>query len=133
MEPDGSLPHELARTLGLHYSTFALEALNISDIIASKAGLNLWDYKTETGKSMILGLREFLKPYWQEPEKWPHMQISPFNKERGALLLYSAGRRTNNQEYVSLAKKSGYKPDLNEKENSNAIPRINSLIYYKIN
>lgn len=132
MQPDGSLPHELARTLGLHYSTFALEALNISDIIASKAGVNLWNYKTEEGKGMILGL-EFLKPYWQEPEKWPHMQIKPFNKERGALLLYSAGRRTNNQEYISLANKIGHKPDLNEKENSNAVPRINSLIYYRIN
>ena len=132
MQPDGSLPHELARTLGLHYSTFALEALNISDIIAAKAGVNLWNYKTEEGKGMILGL-EFLKPYWQEPEKWPHMQIKPFNKERGALLLYSAGRRTNNQEYISLANKIGYKPDLNEKENSNAVPRINSLIYYRIN
>ncbi|MHC1778761.1 MAG: alginate lyase family protein [Bacteroidales bacterium] len=132
MQPDGSLPHELARTLGLHYSTFALEALNLSDIIASKAGLNLWDYKSDSGKGMILGL-EFLKPFWQEPEKWPHMQIKPFNMERGALLLYSAGRRTKNQDYIALAKKIGYKPDLNEKENSNAVPRINSLIYYRIN
>jgi len=132
MQPDGSLPHELARTLGLHYSTFALEALNLSDVIASKAGMNLWEYKSQSGKGMILGL-EYLKPYWEEPEKWPHMQISPFNKERGALLLYSAGRRTNNQEYISLSRKLGYNPDLNEKENSNAVPRINALLYYKIN
>ncbi len=132
MQPDGSLPHELARTLGLHYSTFALEALNLSDIIASKAGLNLWEHKTESGKSMILGV-EYLKPFWLEPDKWPHMQINSFNKDRGAILLYKAGKRINKVDYLELAKQIGFKPDLDEKENSNSVPRINALLYYRIN
>ncbi len=132
MQPDGSLPMELARTLGLHYSSFALEALNISDNIAGKIGLNLWEYKAENGRSMLLGL-EFLKPYWTEPQTWPHMQIKPFNQDRGALLLYCAGKRTNNKEYIELAKKIGYNPDISGTENTDALPRINSLLYYKIN
>lgn len=132
MQPDGSFPHELARTLGLHYSTFAMEALSLTDIMAEKVGLNIWDYKAANGNSMLLAL-EYLKPFWKDPQSWPHMQISPFNSERGSLLLYRAGKRTNIEEYVKLAKSIGYSPDINEKENSNTIPRINSLLYYKLN
>ncbi|HBY02648.1 MAG TPA: hypothetical protein DEG92_08970 [Rikenellaceae bacterium] len=131
MQPDGSLPRELERTLGLHYSTFALEALNLSDIMGGKIGMNLWEYKTASGKGMLLGL-EYLKPFWQSPETWPHMQINPFNKERGALMLFCAGTRTNNQEYIDLAKTIGYYPDVNEAENINSVPRINSLLYHKV-
>ncbi len=132
MQPDGSFPHELARTLGLHYSTFAMEALSLTDIMAEKVGLNIWDYKAANGNSMLLAL-EYLKPFWKDPQSWPHMQISPFNSERGSLLLYRAGIRTKSEEYVKLSKSIGYIPDINEKENSNTIPRINSLLYYKLN
>jgi hypothetical protein len=132
LETDGSFPHELARTLGLHYSTFVLEALCISDIMAEKIGLNVWDYKTPSGKSLVNAV-EYLKPYWQNPEQWPHMQIKPFEKERGALMLYCVGNRTNKPEYTELAKSIGFFPDIDEKENSNAVPRINRLLYYRIN
>lgn len=132
MEPDGSFPHELARTLGLHYSTFVMEALCISDIMAKKAGLNVWDFKTTSGKTLVNAI-EYLKPFWQNPETWPHMQIKPFEKERGALMLYCAGKRINNSSYIQLAKSMGFYPDINQKENSNAVPRINSLLYYQIN
>lgn len=132
MEQDGSLTAELARTLGLHYSSFAMEALNLSDIIAGKLGLNIWEYKTENGRGMLLGL-EYLKPFWEVPESWPHMQIKPFEKERGALLMYCAGLRTENRELTDAAKKIGFKPDINENENSSSIPRINAVLYYKIN
>ncbi len=132
MEPDGSLPHELARTLGLHYSTFAMEALNLSDIIGAKLGMNLWNYKAVNGRSMMLGL-EYLEPYWKSPETWPHMQIKPFEKERGVLLLYSAGKRTNNEELIKAAKSIGFAPDMSQNENSSSIPRINAVLYFKIN
>jgi hypothetical protein len=132
MDPDGSLPAELARTLGLHYSTFAIEALNLSDIIAGKIGMNLWEYKSENGKGMLLGIN-YLKPFWENPQTWPHMQIKPFEKERGALLLYCAGLRTKNENLTGAAKQIGFKPDINENENSSSIPRINAVLYYKIN
>lgn len=132
MESNGSFPHELARTLGLHYSTFVMEALCISDIMAQKVGLNIWDYKTDSGLSLVNAV-EFLKPYWLNPEKWPHMQIKPFETERGSLMLYHAGNRIKNSEYLDLATEIGFYPDINQKENSNAVPRINSLLYYKIN
>lgn len=123
---DGSFPKELERTLSLHYSTFAMEALSLSDIIASKIRLNLWEFSAENDRSMILAL-EYLKPYYIAPETWPHMQINEFERDRGALLLYNAGRRTGNNEFANLAKSIGYYPDFSEKENSNSLPRINSL------
>lgn len=129
---DGSFPKELERTLGLHYSTFALEALSLSDIMGSKVGLNLWEYRSENGGSMVLAL-EFLKPYFIAPETWPYMQINEFERDRCSLLLYIASRRTGNKEFENLAKLIGYYPEFSEKENSNSLPRINSLLYYKIN
>jgi hypothetical protein len=128
MEKDGSLPEELARTLGLHYSTFAMEALSMSDVIVSKIGRNIWEYKEQDGKGMLLGV-EFLKQYWQSPEKWPYMQIKPFEKERGALLLLSAGLRTGNKEYIDLAKSIGYDPQENDPENSDSQQMIYSLLF----
>ncbi len=131
MDSDGSFPHELARTLGLHYSTFVLEAFCISDIIGKKIGINIWTQETSSGKSLAKAI-EYVKPYWQNPEEWPHMQIKPFEKDRGAQMLYCAGKRTNNEEYVKLAKSIGFYPDINSKENSNAVPRINALLYYQL-
>jgi len=129
---DGSFPRELKRTLGLHYSTFALEALSLSDIIGSKIGLNLWKFRSESDRSMILAL-EYLKPYYVTPKTWPYMQINEFERDRGSLLLYIASRRTGNKEFENLAKLIGYYPEFSEKENSNSLPHINSLLYYKIN
>ena len=52
---DGSLPQELKRTLSLHYSTFALEALMEANQITSQVGINLWSTPAPNGKSGFTG------------------------------------------------------------------------------
>ncbi len=133
IDSDGSFPKELERTLGIHYSTFALEALSFSDKMCSKNGFNLWEYKTENDKGMLLAL-EYMIPYYKNPDVWPHMQINDFNTDRAALLLYDAGLRTGKKEYIDLSKSIGYDNQRNIEEGYlNTLPDINRLLYYKIN
>ncbi len=54
---DGSLPQELKRTLSLHYSTFALEALMEANQITSQIGINLWSTPASNGKVASAGGR----------------------------------------------------------------------------
>ncbi|HKM45194.1 MAG TPA: alginate lyase family protein [Dysgonamonadaceae bacterium] len=133
IDSDGSFPKELERTLGIHYSTFALEALSFSDKMCSKNGLNLWEYQSENGRGMILAL-EYMIPYYKNPDAWPHKQINDFNTDRAAILLYDAGLRTGEKKYLDLAKSIGYDNQrIIEEGYLDVLPDINRLLYYKIN
>lgn len=133
IDSDGSFPKELERTLGIHYSTFALEALSFSDKMCSKNGFNLWKYRSENDRSMTLAL-DYMLPYYKNPDTWPHMQINDFNTDRAAILLYDAGLRTGKKEYFDLSKSIGYDNQrVIEEGYLDALPDINRLLYYKIN
>lgn len=105
---DGSLPEELARTLSLHYSTFALEALAVADALTAGDGWTLWNYTSPEGRSLRQAV-EFLRPYWLDPAAWPHRQIKPFDASRGALILHAAGRATGNEPWLRDAGRIGYR------------------------
>lgn len=105
---DGSLPEELARTLSLHYSTFALEALAVADALTAGDGWSLWNYTSPEGRSLRQAV-EFLRPYWLDPAAWPHRQIKPFDPSRGALILHAAGRATGNELWLCDAERIGYR------------------------
>ena len=74
IEPDGSMPREIARTKGLHYSNMNLGLmLHIAELAASR-GTDLHSFETGDGRSMKQAF-EFLKPYFANPDEWPHQQI----------------------------------------------------------
>ena len=52
---------------------------------------------------------EFLLPYYEEPAAWPHLQIKPFERRRGAALLYEAGIALGRSEWIDAARRIGYK------------------------
>ncbi|MFI3332650.1 MAG: alginate lyase family protein [Rikenellaceae bacterium] len=126
---DGTLPHELERTLGLHYTTFALEAVNLSAIMGAKVGVDVWGHVAENGRSMKMAV-DYAVPYYQEPETWPHMQINPFNQGRGATILYHAGKALGNQEYTDLAFELGRTPANGDGEHKGG---FYDVLYYKLN
>lgn len=103
---DGSLPKELARTLALHYSTFVLEAVATADCLAAGTGFSIWRYRTPDGRSLEQVV-EYLVPYYIAPETWPHSQIKPFERSRGARILYAAGRALGRDDWVRLAREIG--------------------------
>ena len=61
LESDGSQSHELKRTRSYFYSSFNLDAITRTAIIAEKAGLPFWNFKTKEGKSIAKAI-EFLIP-----------------------------------------------------------------------
>ena len=83
---DGSLPLELERTLALHYSTFALEAVALADRLVADTGYSIWHYRSPEGRSLEDAVA-YLLPYYCAPETWPHRQIAPFDRSRGARIL----------------------------------------------
>lgn len=70
---DGSFPLELERTKPYGYSLFNLDAMSVLVQILSYEGKNWWNYATEDGKSMRLGL-EFMFPYIADKASWPYGQ-----------------------------------------------------------
>lgn len=107
---DGSLPLELERTLSLHYSTFALEAVALSASLTADTGYSLWSYRSPEGRSLEQVVT-WLEPYYREPATWPHRQIKPFDRDRGARILYAAGRALDRGDWVRTAREIGCRPE----------------------
>lgn len=98
---DGSLPEELARTLSLHYTAFALEALATARNVALGSGYDLWSLP-EAQRALA-----YAAPFFECPQTWPHRQIKPFEQARGAALLFGAGRAAGCTAWVEAARRIG--------------------------
>lgn len=99
---DGSLPEELTRTLSLHYSTFVLEAFSTARNTALSSGVELWEMP-EVQRAL-----EYLLPFYENPAAWTYPQIKPFERRRGAALLYEAGLALGRTEWIDAARRIGY-------------------------
>ena len=70
MDPDGSFPEELKRTKPYGYSLFNIDAMcNLAQILSTRDD-NLWEFKTDDGKSLKKGM-EFIYPFIADKSKWP--------------------------------------------------------------
>jgi hypothetical protein len=79
IEADGSQPKELARTRSLSYSSMNLRAfLNLS-IIGKLAGVDILNYTTPDGKS-IMKAADYLLPYANGSGKWNGDQITSMDE-----------------------------------------------------
>lgn len=107
---DGSLPQELKRTLSLHYSTFALEAVMEAHQVTSQIGINLWSTSASNGKTIGQAVA-YLYPFYVSPDSWEFKQIKPFDQSRAAIILYEAGMAMGNQTYLDTARRIGLKSD----------------------
>lgn len=87
MDVKGFFPLELERTTSLHYTVFILNAFNVIAQIAEKNGINFYQAKTKSGKSLKLGF-DAIVPFLSQQEKWVYPQIKPFHySDAYALLL----------------------------------------------
>jgi hypothetical protein len=78
IEPDGSMPRELARTTSAGYTQFNLEAFAALAALGERAGVDLWRYATPDGRS-IRNAVSFVLPFVRDGRTWPHTQIRPFD------------------------------------------------------
>ncbi|HEY4110576.1 alginate lyase family protein, partial [Puia sp.] len=89
IEADGRMPEELARTNGLGYSTYNLQAFFTLARLATRAGVNLWQY-TDSRQGSIRSAFDWLLPYALDQKKWDYQQIGGYNKEEIYTLLLQA-------------------------------------------
>lgn len=89
IEPDGRQPLELARTRGMSYSLFNLNALLTVAAIGDKLGVNLWEYQTKDGRSIGKALA-FLAPFAFGEKEFPYQQIIKWSPEDYFALLRQA-------------------------------------------
>ncbi len=79
IEPDGSQPHELARTKSLGYSTMNLRGFIHLANLGQKLNVDLWNFETSNGRSINKAL-EFLLPFANGQKKWEHQQIGEMDE-----------------------------------------------------
>ncbi len=82
IEPDGSQPLELARTIALHYSLSNIEhTLDLADLAGEK-GKALFLSQSADGRGMRAAI-DFLLPYLGKPQStFPYQQIKDWDQEQ---------------------------------------------------
>jgi hypothetical protein len=104
IEPDGRMPAELARTKGLGYTTFNIEAFMGLATIAHNVGIDLWNYQTPDGRSIRKAI-DWARPYMVGEAKWEYKQISEYETDRAYFIFKRAARVYNDQLFASASKK----------------------------
>ncbi len=104
IEPDGSQPHELARTKSLGYSTMNLRGFIHLANLGQKMNVDLWNYETSNRRSINKAL-EFLLPFANEQKIWEHQQLGELgeaieNLKTDFLMAESA---TGEKKYAEIA------------------------------
>jgi hypothetical protein len=103
IEPDGRQPQEIARTLGLHYSVYNLNALFRLADLGERVGVDLWHFQTSDGRGIRKAL-DWLMPYLADERAWPYKQIEPFDRGHAFALLLRAAQKYHDQRYSDLAR-----------------------------
>lgn len=88
IEPDGTMPLELARTNAWSYSVMNLDGLTELATLGDRAGVDLWHFETADGRSIRKAIL-YLVPFAFGEKKWDAEQINGFT----AQALYPVLRR----------------------------------------
>ena len=110
LKPDGSQPHELARTKSFGYSLMNLEGFFIIAELAKKQEIDLFAYQTPEGASLKKCL-DFLVPYIKKEKVWTYQQIAEIHWADTEELLRKAAIYYKDPAYGLLADQvSAYVP-----------------------
>jgi Alginate lyase len=104
--PDGSQPLEGARTRGLSYTLFNLEALMKLADLGEHTGVDLWSFQTADGRSIRRAL-DYVLPFAAGDKKWQQQQITEFKPQEIVPLLLQGALRLRRSEYEDAARKLG--------------------------
>ena len=75
IEPDGRLPHELARTRSASYATMNAMLFAELALLGERLGVDIWHAATADGRSVKKAV-EWLMPYWRGEKEWVLQQIT---------------------------------------------------------
>lgn len=106
LKPDGSQPHELARTLSWNYSNMNLYGFLVLARLAEHVGVDLWNYETADGKGIRKAI-DWLVPYAKNEKSWTYEQIKERSYDNTRAIFGAASKKYNEPAYVSLAEGVG--------------------------
>jgi hypothetical protein len=104
LKPDGSQPHELARTKSFGYSLMNLRGFFYLAEFAQKLNVDLWNYQTPEGATIKKCL-DFLVPYIKKDKVWPYQQIAEIHWADSEEILIEGFKAYKDISYSDLAKK----------------------------
>ncbi|MDU1892175.1 MAG: alginate lyase family protein [Dysgonomonas sp.] len=104
IEPDGSQPLELARTIAMHYSIFNIDHMMDMAALAKSTGVNIYKLTSADGRSINKAI-QFIVPYLGKPQsEFPYQQIKEWeqNQQKLCWLLRRSSQFEKNKEYDKL-------------------------------
>lgn len=103
IQPDGSMPRELARTRSQHYTAFTLEAFTTLARVGDVTGVNLWDHAAPDGRGLRQAYR-YLLPYLLGRKVWEHEALVVEQEHGFARYLALAGRHYREPDFFAAAR-----------------------------
>lgn len=103
IQPDGSMPEEMARTRPLFYSIYNLHAMFLVAKLSEKLNVDIW--KTNENNSRLKAGLDYLVPYTDPQKKWPHPTIGEANRMEMFTILQMANRAYPGQNYLKMIDK----------------------------
>jgi hypothetical protein len=103
IEPDGSQPLELARTRSWSYSVMNLTAMFHLATLGDIAGVDLWNYRSDSGASIGRAL-DYLLPFVGNMKAWNYTQISRSETEPLFRLIGTAQLKYGSERYAKWKK-----------------------------
>jgi hypothetical protein len=79
IEPDGSQPQEIKRTLSRGYTVFSIDSFCRLAAQGDAVGVDLWNYETTDGRSIHKAL-DYVLPYLEGKKTWPYPQNKPLTR-----------------------------------------------------
>jgi hypothetical protein len=104
IQPDGSMPLELARTNSLGYTVFNLAAMTQLADLGVPLGVDLWNFKTPDGRGIRAAI-DYVLPYVLGQKKWEKQQITQFSDASVIDPLRRAAIAYHDPKYAEAAKK----------------------------
>ena len=104
IEPDGSQPEELVRTISESYTAFSLCSFTNMALSACQSGFDAWSWMPGDGRSIVKAMDWFL-PYLTGEKSWAWKQIKPFAGASMVGPLAACSHGTGNPKYRSAIKR----------------------------
>lgn len=98
IEPDGSQPHELARTRSLSYSVMNLLGLMDAADLGNHIGIDLWHFATDDGRGIRSAANYLISHALEQP--WTKAQITPASPTMILPILYRAALTYHDHTYL---------------------------------
>lgn len=102
IQPDGSMPEEMARTRPLFYSIYNLQAMFLVAHLAKKVDVDIW--KASDRNSRLRAGLDYLVPYTDSEKSWPQPTIGNADRMEMFAILHMAHRIYPDGNYLEMVK-----------------------------